>query len=115
MTYLPKPKLDGLLKFNEAPYFLISVKKLYVRLLDPNTTATVDPVILGKVYDAEGDTISQSFDCKNCGKEQYFTYNDTIGLIAIDKATPEGAYFIKVELSDDNINGSEKKIYEFSI
>ena len=103
------------MRFNEAPYFLISVKKLYVRFLDPNTTSTVDPVILGKVYDVEGDTISQSFDCKNCGKEQYFTYNDTIELITINETTPEGAYFIKVELRDDNINGSEKKTYEFSI
>ena len=54
--------------------------------------------------------------CKNCGtKEQWFVYNSTEGSLKINKATPEGSYFLKVELVDDNLNGPEKKLYEFNI
>ena len=89
-----------------------------MRFIDPNSTekADPDPVILGKAYDLEGDAIQHSFVCKNCGeKDQWFVYNATEGSVKINRVTPEGNYFLKVELVDDNLNGPEKKLYEFNI
>jgi len=91
---------------------------MYVRYIDANSTvvADPDPVILGKIYDLEDDAIAHSFTCKNCGdKEQWFNYNATEGRVDINKATPEGSYFLKVELTDDNLNGPQNKVYEFNI
>ena len=60
VTYLAEVIPEVPRKFNEAPYFLIKPQKLYVRFIDTNSTivADPDPVILGKVYDLEDDTIT---------------------------------------------------------
>lgn len=61
--------IPEVVKPNSAPYFLIKPQQIYVRFIDSNSTAEVDPVILGKVYDLEGDSIKHSFLCKNCGED----------------------------------------------
>ena len=95
-------------KTNSSPYFLIKPQQIYVRFNDPNSTVEVDPVILGKVYDLEGDSIRHSFLCKNCGEEEWFSYNETTGLVEISKGTPEGSYFLSVELIDGNLIDPKK-------
>ena len=59
--------------------------------------------------------VKHSFLCKNCGEDQWFSYNETTGLVEINKGTPEGSYFLSTELIDDNLDNPKKKKYEFNI
>ena len=50
-------------EINQAPYFLIQPQSVYVRFIDANNTDQVDPVVLGKANDLEGDSISHKLLC----------------------------------------------------
>lgn len=54
-------------------------------------------------------------ECKNCGEEEYFTFVEAKSLIEISKEIPDGSYFFKVELADDNKDDPKNKQYEFTV
>ena len=118
MTYIAPIRPKALIPLNTSPYFLVDPLATYIRFIDPigqQSAEEVEPISLGEVYDAEGDAISVDFQCKNCGDELYFTYVNETSEIKISKQTPEGAYFFKIQLTDNNLEEPKTKQYEFTI
>ena len=70
-----------------------------------NSTDDIPPVVLGKAYDTEGDSIVQSLTCLTCTDEQaeLFVYDEEEGRLTISPLLEYGAYYFRVSLSDDNI------------
>lgn len=115
MTYLAPIRPKELIPLNTSPYFLVDIQEKYIRFIDSDSPAEAEPISLGETYDAEGDAISFSLECKNCGEEEYFTFVEAKSIIEVSKKIPEGSYFFKIELADDSKDDPKKKQYEFTV